>query len=64
MNHLFLWIFNLLQKLLSLCYIYIVLCCINEQIPYQTNKSSLVEKIAELVESKVITNNASTSFFP
>lgn len=26
----------------------------NNQIPYQTNKSALVEKIAELVENKVI----------
>ena len=35
--------------------IYYYYCFLNGmQIPYQTNKSALVEKIAELVENKVM----------
>jgi len=29
-----------------------------EQVPYQTNKAALVEKIAELVENKVLLSSA------
>lgn len=32
--------------------------CISTQIPYQANKATLVEKIAELVEDKVISFGA------